>query len=242
MSVPGSGCRSRSVLVLAGDKALATAVVQELERSDLTATVVPDAADALEECRQRCFDAVVVDLGLPAGSGYRFVAELRESGNDTPVLLLSAPHAPEDLLTVQRGWPDWQPALREGLHDVPNVLHALLRHERPDSARRLRYAGVTLDRFERRVFVAGHEVPLTPAEFGILEQLLQNAEHLVTREALLEAVWGPESEPGSNALDVHVGHLRRKLRTQNDVVGVDTIRGRGYVLKRRKTSTDSSAA
>jgi DNA-binding response OmpR family regulator len=237
VSVPGSGCHGRAVLVVAGDKALATAVVNELELSELAASVVPDASDAIEECRHRCFDAVVVDLGLPAGSGYRFVAELRESGNDTPVLLLSAPHAPEDLLTVQRGWPDWQPAMREGLHDVPSVLHALLRHERPDSARRLRYAGVTLDRFERRVFVTGHEVALTPAEFGILEQLLQNAEHLVTREALLEAVWGPESEPGSNALDVHLGHLRKKLRAQDDVVSIDTVRGRGHVLKRRNTST-----
>jgi DNA-binding response OmpR family regulator len=96
---------------------------------------------------------------------------------------------------------------------------------------------VTLDRFERRVFVTGHEVALTPAEFGILEQLLQNAEHLVTREALLEAVWGPESEPGSNALDVHLGHLRKKLRAQDDVVSIDTVRGRGHVLKRRNTST-----
>lgn len=237
-----AGDAGRSVLLLTGDGGLGTAVRQELERSGLGTTVVASLVEALDQCRDGCLDAAIVDLGLAAGTGFRFVAELRESGSDIPVLLLSAPHAPEDLLTVQRGWPGWQPAVREGLHDVPTILEALLRHERADSARRLRYAGVALDRFERRACFEGEEVHLTPAEFGILEQLLLNAEHLVTREALGLALWGPESEPGSNALDVHLGHLRKKLRAYGNVVGIDTVRGRGYVLKGRKPATGVSAA
>lgn len=228
-------------MVLAGDPDLRSSVRDELERNELSPTVVSRLEEAIDRCGECCFDAAVVDLGLPEGAGYRFVAELRADGKDTPVLLLSAPHAPEDLLTVQRGWPGWQPAVREGLHDISSILHALLRHERPDSARRLRYAGITLDRFERRVCIDGEEVSLTPAEFGILEQLLLNAEHLVTREALVAAVWGAESEPGSNALDVHLGHVRKKLRAQDDV-GIDTVRGRGYVLKRRTQADGTSAA
>lgn len=238
----GAEDHARSVLLLTGDEGLGSAVRQELERSGLGATVLDSLAEALDRCREGCFDVAIVDLGLPDGTGFRFVAELRESGRDTPVLLLSAPHAPEDLLTVQRGWPGWQPAVREGLHDVPTILEALLRHERPDSARRLRYAGLTLDRFERRACAEGEEVHLTPAEIGILEQLLLNAEHLVTREALVEALWGLESEPGSNALDVHLGHLRKKLRAYEDVVRIETVRGRGYVLKGEKPATGVSAA
>lgn len=232
----------RSVLILAGDGGLSSAVSEELERSEFRPTPVSRLKEALEKCEECCFDAVVVDLGLPDGAGYRFVAELRRTGRDTPVVLLSAPHAPEDLITVQRGWPGWQPAVREGLHDVPGIIRALLRHERPDSARRLRYARLTLDRFERRACVADREVSLTPAEFGILEQLLLSAEHLVTRKALVEALWGTENEPGSNALDVHLGHLRKKLRAPGDLVEIETVRGRGYVLKRRDVATGASAA
>lgn len=239
MSAENAG---RSVLLLTGDGGLGSAVRQELERSGLGTTVVGNLAEALDRCHDGCFDAAIVDLGLPDGTGFRFVAELRETGRETPVLLLSAPHAPEDLLTVQRGLLGGQPAVREGLHDVPTVLEALLRHERSDSARRLRYAGLTLDRFERRACADGEEVHLTPAEFGILEQLLLNAERLVTRKALVEAQWGAESEPGSNALDVHLGHLRKKLCAYDDVVGIDTVRGLGYVLKGRKPATGTSAA
>jgi len=238
----GADHQGRSVLVLAGDSGLALAVGEELEANELSVTVVSRVDDALERCRDRCFDAVVVDLGLPDGSGFRFVAELRQDGQETPVLLLSAPYAPEDLLIVQRAWSGWQPAMREGLHDIPTILHALLRHERPDSARRLRYAGFALDRFERRACVDGEEVHLTPAEFGILEQLLLNAEHLVTRGALVASVWGSESKPGSNALDVHLGHVRRKLRAYDTVVGIETVRGRGYVLKRQSARAGAPAA
>ncbi len=223
-----------AVLILTKDPALGAAIRHELESNELGATVVSGVAEAHEHAESARCQAFIVDLGLPEGEGYRFVADLRYAGGAEPVLLLSAPHAPEDLLTVQRAWPGWQSGVRAGLHDVPSIVRALLRHEQADSARHLRYWNAELDRFERRVVVGGAELPLTPAEYTIFEELLLNAEHLVTRAGLTEAVWGPDREPSSNALDVHLGHLRRKLRATGDL-RIETLRGRGYVLRRRRT-------
>lgn len=232
---------TRAVLILAADRGLGDALEGELSGAGFHLDVTTDPEQARRRASLRCHSAYVVDASLPEGAGYRFVAELREAGRQEPVLLLSAPHAPEDMLSVQRGWPDWQPVVREGLHDAPEVLRALLRHEQPNVARRLHYGGISLDRVERRVCVEGREVRLTPAEWGILENLLLNAEHVVERETLIEAVWGPDPDLNSNALDVHMGHLRRKLEDAGREGMIETLRGRGYILRLPQERDDQAA-
>ena len=219
------------VLVFASDTELAEAMSQELAEAGFGVDIAHDPAEARRRAEQRCHEAFVVDTSIPGGAAYRLVADLRAGGRDEPVLLLSAPHAPEDLLAVQRGWGDFQPVVREGLHDAPRVVQALLRHEQPDAARRLHYAGIALDRLERRACVNGDEVRLTPAEWDVLEHLLSHAEHLAERGTLQQAVWGPDSDLNSNALDVHIGHLRRKLRRADCLARIETVRGRGYLLR-----------
>lgn len=229
------------VLVLASDAGLGAALHSELSQAGFELDLATEPEQARKHASQGCHGAYVVDASLPDGAGYRFVAELREAGHHEPVLLLSAPHAPEDMLSVQRGWPDWQPVVREGLHDAPQVLRALLRHEQPNVARRLHYAGISLDRVERRVCVEGVEVRLTPAEWDILEQLLLRAEHVVQREALLEAVWGPDPDLSSNALDVHIGHLRKKLGDAGRDDAIETFRGQGYMLRVSRDDDEQAA-
>lgn len=229
------------VLVLAGDRALAEALESELSEAGFRLDLTTDVAQAQRRASCQCHGAFIVDVSLAEGAGYRFVADLREAGRHEPVLLLSAPYAPDDMLSVQRGWPDWQPVVREGLHDAPQVLRALLRHEQPNVARRLHYAGISLDRVERRVCVDGREVRLTPAEWDILEQLLLHAEHVVERQTLMTAVWGPAPDLQSNALDVHVGHLRRKLAEAGREGVVETLRGQGYMLRVQDDGDEQAA-
>jgi DNA-binding response OmpR family regulator len=227
----GTGEGHRRILLLAADRGLGEALEAELKEAGFELDVTTDPEQARQRASLRCHAAFVVDVSLPDGAGFRFVAELREAGRGEPVLLLSAPHAPEDMLSVQRGWPDWQPVVREGLNDAPEVLRALLRHEQPNVARRLRYGGIILDRVERRACVEGQEVRLTPAEWGILEYLLAHAEHVVARESILKAVWGPDPDLNSNAMDVHMGHLRQKLDDAGLEDVIETLRGRGYILR-----------
>lgn len=219
------------VLVLIQDEALAEGLRTELETAGFALDVTTDAERAEQHAARRCHEAFVVDVSIPEGAGYRFAAGLRELGRDEPILLLSAPHAGEDMLPVQRGWGDFQPVVWEGLHDAPQALQALLRHEQPRAARRLHYAGITLDRVERRLCVDGLEIRLTPAEWDILDHLVCHAEHVVERDDLMRAVWGPEPDLNSNALDVHIGHLRKKLAEAGHPDVIETIRGRGYLLR-----------
>jgi DNA-binding response OmpR family regulator len=229
------------VLVVARDAGLSEGVRSELERAGLEVDVVGDVQEGNQRAGTGCYAAYAVDVSLPAGDGYGFVAGLRAAGHDQPVLLLGAPHGQEDMLAVQRGWPDWEPVVRQGLHDVPRALRALLRHEQLDAARRLRYGGIALDRVERRMCVDGTEVRITPVEWDILEYLLLNAEHVVARETLVAVVWGPDPDLQSNALDVHMGHLRRKLEGAGLDDVIETIRGRGYMLRITETEDHETA-
>lgn len=219
------------ILVLVSDMGLADGLRTELESAGFAPEVTSDPDHATQRAGLRCHQAYVVDVSIPDGAGYRLVADLRQGDRDEPVLMLSAPNDAEDMLPVQRGWAEFQPMVREGLHDAPRALQALLRHERPRTARRLHYAGIALDRVERRLCVDGSEVRLTPAEWNILEHLILHAEHVVEREDLLRAVWGPDPDLSSNALDVHMGHLRKKLAGASYDNVIETIRGRGYMLR-----------
>lgn len=223
------------VLILANDERLAEGLRSELEAAGFVPDVTTDAGSAEQRASRGCHEAYVVDVSIPEGAGYRFVAGLRELGHDEPVLLLSAPHTGEDMLSVQRGWADFHPVVWEGLHDAPQALQALLRHEQPRVARRLHYAGITMDRVERRMCVDGREVRLTPAEWDVLDHLLVNAEHVVERADLMDAVWGPDPDLSSNALDVHMGHVRKKLADAGYADVIETIRGRGYLLRVRES-------
>jgi DNA-binding response OmpR family regulator len=229
------------VLVLARDAGLVEGLRSELEEAGLHVELIGDVEEARARAGSGCFSAGAVDVSLPDGDGYRFVAGLRAAGDDLPVLLLGAPHGQEDMLAVQRGWPDFEPVVRQGLHDVPRALRALIRHEQLDAARRLRYGAIVLDRLERRVCVGGTEIDVTPVEWSILEHLVLNAEHVVLRESLVTAVWGPESDLNSNALDVHIGHVRKKLAAVGLADVIETIRGRGYMLRLQAASDRQSA-
>lgn len=219
------------VLVLVRDEALAEGLRTELESAGFALDVTTDAERAERRATGGSHEAYVVDVSIAEGVGYRFAATLRQIGRDEPILLLTAPHAGEDMLPVQRGWAGFQPVVWEGLHDAPQALRALLRHEQPRAARRLHYAGIALDRVERRLCVDGREIRLTPAEWDILDHLVSHAEHVVEREDLMRAVWGPDPDLSSNALDVHMGHLRKKLAGAGYPDVIETIRGRGYMLR-----------
>lgn len=229
------------VLVLAGDVGLGEGVRSELEQAGLAVEVVEDLQAGQLRALDDGYIAYAVDVSLPHGDGYRFIAHLRAAGREQPILLLGAPHGNEDMLAVQRGWPDWEPVVRQGLHDVPRALRALLRHEHLDAARRLRYSAIVLDRLERRVYADGAEVHVTPVEWGVLEYLVLNAEHVVGRDHLITTVWGQEADIQSNALDVHVGHLRRKLAEVGCEGMIETIRGRGYMLRAADSEDDEAA-
>lgn len=154
---------------------------------------------------------------------------VRRSSNETGVLVLPADPELAGALTRElrsRGFDV------RTFADAAGAVDALLGPDRPSPGRRLaRFAGIELDRYERRVFAGDTEVAVTPVEFALLDRLVADADHLVSRAALIAAVWNGKEEPGSNVLDVHLGRLRRKLADTG--ITIRTVRGRGYILERR---------
>jgi DNA-binding response OmpR family regulator len=217
------------ILLLEDDTATADALRVGLERSGFTVTWVATGADALRQVATSRFAAVVLDVMVPAGSGYDVLRRLREDGDDVPVLMLTALDGVADRVDgLERGADDYL-GKPFAFAELLARLRALLR--RP--ARRfetLRAAGIDLDPVHRHATVDGRRLDLTRVEFDLLLALAEHGGDTVTRRDLLASVWGYRFDPGTNVVDVHVGRLRRKLELAGAAGAIRTIRGVGYAL------------
>lgn len=185
---------------------------------------VRDGLAAEREVRTQEHAAVVLDLGLPLRDGLDVLASLRRQGIRTPVLVLTARDAvPDRILGLDSGADDYvvKPV---DLHELAARLRALVRRAHGQPQERLQLHGVVLEPAGRTVRLNGAEVPLSIREFDLLHALMLNAGRVLSREQLEQHLysWGREVE--SNAVEVHIHHLRRKLGAEV----IQTVRGVGY--------------
>lgn len=187
---------------------------------------VRDGEAASRELRSEAYAAAVLDLGLPRKDGLDALAEARRAGAKLPVLVLSARDAvPDRILGLDRGADDYVVKPID-LLELAARLRALVRRSHGQPQERLQAGGVELDPAARAASVAGKAVVLSAREFDLLYALMLAAGRVLTREQLEQHLYGWGREVESNAVEVHVHHLRRKL-------GVDiirTVRGVGYVV------------
>ena len=183
--------------------------------------VAADAALSTEE-----FAAVVLDLGLPRRSGLEVLARLRSAGKKTPVLILTARDAIEDRVKGLDTGADDYVVKPFRLEEIAARLRALVRRSHGEAAPVLKVGAITLDPATRAVACRGRPVELSTREFGVLRELMLNAGRVLSREQLQSRVyrWGEEVE--SNAIEVHVHHLRKKLFSG----AIRTVRGVGYMM------------
>jgi two-component system OmpR family response regulator/two-component system response regulator QseB len=216
------------VLIVEDDPLLGDALATGLKQRGFEADWVPDGRDAQAAIRVEPFAAVVLDLGLPGLGGLELLRSERARGNKVPVLILTARDAVQDRITGLDGGADDYVVKPTDLDELAARLRALVRRSKGESAPILRVGQVVLDPAARMVTRDGDVIDLQPREFTLLQELMLNAGRVLSREQLEERLyrWGEEVE--SNAVEVHVHHLRRKLGT--DVV--KTIRGVGYMIPR----------
>ena len=192
--------------------------------------VAAHGGDALDAVTRSPVDLIVLDVLMPILDGYGTCRRLRERGNAIPILMLTARDTVDDrVIGLEAGADDYlvKPfALRELLARV----RALLRRSRP-SREVLGYADLTLDVAARKVTRDGQVIELTRIEYRLLELLLRNAEQVLSYETILDRVWGYGEAPASNALQVFVAFLRRKLEDGGRHRLVHNVRGFGYVLR-----------
>ena len=214
------------VLIVEDDPVIGEGLQLGLRQIGNTADWVRSAGAACSAVHGEHFDAIVLDIGLPDRSGLDWLREQRGAGNDTPVLILTAYDAPADRVRGLDDGADDYLAKPFDLDELAARLRALLRRRAGSAAPLLTWGPVTLDPAMRAVALDDIALTLTTREFALLEALLRARGAVLTREQLEQALYGWDEEVDSNALEVHIHNLRRKLGAER----IRTVRGVGYAM------------
>lgn len=217
------------VLLVEDEPRIAAFVEKGLRANGFTVTTAEDGEDALARLATEDYDLVVLDIGLPGRDGFSVLAELRGRGYRMPVVVLTARDSVEDTVAGLEGGADDYVTKPFRFEELLARLRARLRTEPAAETTVLRAAGVTLDLRTRRLTVDGREVELTAREFGLAEMFFRHPGQVLSREQLLNSVWGYDYDPGSNVVEVYVRYLRQKLGEER----IATVRGMGYRLEDR---------
>jgi two-component system copper resistance phosphate regulon response regulator CusR len=219
------------VLVVEDDAKLAGYLRQALREEGYAVDVAHTGTEGSLLAKTEPYDVVVLDVLLPGKNGFQIVAELRAAGVSTPALMLTARDDTASVVeSLDLGADDYvtKPFTFE---ELLARIRALARRTTPARSEVLRYADVELDRLKRIARRGARSLELTAKEFQLLEQFLLRPETVLRRTALLEKVWDLQVDPDSNVVDVHVGHLRRKLQQAGGPPLIHTIRGVGFMLR-----------
>jgi DNA-binding response OmpR family regulator len=219
------------ILLIEDDERLSALLKNGLTEEDHQVYVAHDGEDGLSMARGATFDAIILDLTLPKVDGLTVARRLRADGDKTPILMLTARDSMADIVK----------GLDTGADDYltkPFPFEVLLARLRAVSRRGpitrsvcLELADLRMDTATRRVERGGQQIVLTPREYRILELLLQHANRPLTRDAILESVWGFHAEVEENTVDVFVRLLRSKVDAPFSTKLIHTVRGIGYCLR-----------
>lgn len=214
------------VLLIEDDEPIARGIVAGLRAHGLTTDAVATAAQAEAALSSAHCDVVILDLGLPDEDGMHLLQRLRAGGVSLPVLVLTARDAVEDRVAGLRAGADDYLLKPFDLDELVARLHALLRRSAGRTMDRISHGGVTFEPSSGQAWLHGEPVELSRRERTLLATLLQHPRAILSAEQLRDRLYGLEQEVESNAVNVHIHHLRRKLGSGI----VETVRGIGYRL------------
>lgn len=220
------------ILVIEDDRATADYLTKGLREAGHVVDHADNGRDGLFLAAAEPYDALVVDRMLPGRDGLSVLEVLRATGNSTPALILSALGSVDDRVKGLRAGADDYLTKPFAFAELLARLEVLQRRGKAGGPQtKLQVADLEMDLLARTVKRAGREVDLLPREFQLLEYLMRNAGHVVTRTMLLENVWDYHFDPQTNVIDVHIARLRQKIDKDHPVPLIQTVRGAGYVLR-----------
>ncbi|MWJ27655.1 response regulator [Halomonas sediminis] len=214
------------VLLIEDDALVASGIRAGLMTFDFVVDHVSTMAAARQAMQAVASDVVILDRGLPDGDGMSLLEEWRAAGVATPVLILTARDAVRDRVDGLQGGADDYLVKPFDLDELVARLRALLRRAAGRSSAMIQHGSLTLDPRARAISVDGHQVPLSRRELVLLETFLQAPRSVLSANQLKDSLYGMSDDVESNALNVHIHHLRRKLGTGV----IETVRGLGYRL------------
>jgi len=221
------------VAIVDDDSAIRSALGRALRMENYDVELFEDGTSALKSIQLRAPDAIVLDLQLPDIDGLEICRRIRRSGDTTPILMLTARNAVNDRVEGLDVGADDYLVKPFDLAELLARLRALLRrHNVADvDGTVLRFEDLTLNPQTREVHRGARLVELTKIEFDLLELFLHHPRQVLTRDQILDLVWGYNFDSGTNSLAVYIGYLRRKLEEDDKARLIQTVRGVGYALR-----------
>jgi two-component system, OmpR family, response regulator MprA len=222
------------ILVVDDDRAVRESLRRSLSFNGYSVELAQDGVEALEAITNDRPDAVVLDVMMPRMDGLEVCRQLRSTGDDLPILVLTARDTTsEKVAGLDAGADDYLPkpfALEELLARMRALLRRTVTDDGADSEK-MSFSDLTLDPVTREVTRGERQISLTRTEFSLLEMLIANPRRVLTRSRILEEVWGFDFPTSGNALEVYIGYLRRKTEAEGEARLIHTVRGVGYVLR-----------
>ncbi|MDQ0873857.1 two-component system alkaline phosphatase synthesis response regulator PhoP [Paenibacillus sp. V4I3] len=230
---------AQKILVIEDEPTLARLLSYNLSQDGYDTKVVDHGGDGLQEALQQTYDLIILDIMLPGLNGFEVLAKLRQKGNSTPVIILTARNAEDEVVQGLKHGADDYITKPFGVAELLARVSAVLRRTQSEdvaadklkSNEKVIQAGelyIYPEKYE--VVLNGDSIPLRPKEFEVLLYLVQRPGVVVTRDDLMNIVWGFDYIGGQRTVDVHVSSLRKKLEMNQQSVQIDSIRGVGYKL------------
>jgi heavy metal response regulator len=219
------------ILLVEDEKKVASFIKKGLEEEYYTVDVAYDGKEGLRLALGEDYDLMILDVMLPLKDGFTLVKEIRSEKINTPVLLLTAKDTIENKIEGLDSGADDYLTKPFAFEELLARIRALLRRKEVSKSVQLKAGDLILDTQSHKVIRSGVEITLTPKEYSILEYLLRNKNHVVSRTLLSEHVYDYHFDSDTNVIDVYINKLRNKIDKQFGNPLLHTIRGVGYLLK-----------
>ena len=220
-----------NILLVEDEAKLAQFIELELKYEGYNVTVVNDGLSGLSNARESDPDLILLDWMLPGMSGVYICKRLRQTGNNVPIILLTAKDDIGDRVAGLDAGADDYIVKPFNLEELLARVRANLRRNEQDDPDLLEFLDLTLNSNTRQVFRGDRLIELTAKEFDLLEYLMSHPKQVLTRDQILERVWGYDFMVDSNIIEVYVRYLRLKLEAEKEKRIIQTVRGVGYVLR-----------
>ena len=220
------------ILIIKDEKPLACALNEILAKNHYLADCVYDGEDGLEHALSGIYDVILLDIMLPKMNGFQVLSQLREEKVSTPVIMLTAKAEVDDKVKgLDYGADDYLTKPFETKELLARI-RAVTRRKEPFVSEELTFGNLTLDKTNLKITSTLKEIKVSLKEYLILELLIKNTGHVISKEQFIERIWGFDFEGEYNIIEVYISFVRKKLKSIRSNVKIAVIRGLGYTLER----------